>query len=75
MNTQTKTINLAIRGMTCGGCATTVERILADLAGVASVKVDLASARARVNLSADSLTADDIVRAILLAGYDAQVVP
>lgn len=43
-----QTIELNLSGMTCGACAGHVTRGLQSVAGVQSVVVDLAGARARV---------------------------
>lgn len=42
------TLTLDVDGMHCGGCASTVERLLADLPGVRSVEADHREARVRV---------------------------
>ncbi len=40
-----------ITGMTCNGCATTVERALAQVEGVESAKVDLAQSQATIQMN------------------------
>ena len=44
-----RTIDLAIGGMTCAGCAARVEKALKAAPGVGSAEVNLAMARARVS--------------------------
>lgn len=61
---------LAITGMTCGGCASTVTRVLQKVPGVTRAEVDLASERAQVEGSA---AAADLVAAAEAAGFGAQV--
>jgi copper chaperone CopZ len=59
---------LSISGMTCGGCATSVMRVLSQVPGVASAKVDLAEARAIV---AGTAPAAELIAAVRAAGYEA----
>ncbi len=61
---------LNITGMTCGGCARAVERVIRNADPRAGVAVDAASGRAEVS---SALPADTLVRAIEAAGYGAQV--
>ncbi len=65
-----ETVELAISGMTCGGCASTVTRVLSRVAGVTAARVDLARGRASVEGAA---RAEDLVRAVQAAGYDVEV--
>ena len=44
-----QTINLAVGGMTCAGCASTIQRGLAILPGVDGAVVNIATRRATVN--------------------------
>lgn len=61
---------LAITGMTCSGCVAAVTRVLSRVPGVASVEVDLASARAAVAGTADP---QDLLHAVAAAGYGARL--
>ena len=61
---------LAITGMTCKGCVAAVTRVLSRVPGVASVEVDLASARAAV---AGTAEAQELLRAVVAAGYGARL--
>lgn len=47
---QPQTINLAVGGMTCAGCASTIQRGLAILPGVEGAVVNIATRRATVNV-------------------------
>ena len=59
--------DLPIAGMTCASCAGRVEKALANVPGVSSVSVNLATERARVEAAAESLPA--LVEAVQKAGY------
>lgn len=60
---------LLISGMTCGGCASTVTRVLSRVRGVTDATVDLDSGRATV---AGDARAEDLITAVQAAGYGAQ---
>jgi copper chaperone CopZ len=62
---------LSITGMTCGGCAASVTRVLTKLDGVASAQVDLAAANAKVSFDPQVVNLDDLKRAIQGAGFGA----
>ncbi|EFI53081.1 heavy metal-associated domain-containing protein [Afipia sp. 1NLS2] len=62
-------ITLSISGMTCVGCANTVTRVLARVAGVDSATVDFASGRAMV---AGGARLEDLIAAVTAAGYGVQ---
>lgn len=71
MTTQTRIIN--IEGMTCGGCVQGVHTATADIEGLDTMTVELASNQATVTFD-DSLTsAEKIAEAIDDAGFDASV--
>ena len=59
--------DLPIDGMTCASCAGRVEKALANVPGVSSVSVNLATEQARVQAPAQSLPA--LVQAVQQAGY------
>jgi copper chaperone CopZ len=59
-------MRLAISGMTCGGCANTVTRVLTRVPGVDRAEVDLAGAVATVTGSA---SAADLIGAVEAAGF------
>jgi copper chaperone len=56
-----------VSGMTCGGCARSVERAIKSVAPDATVTVDLASGRVSVDGEADEQA---IAQAIDEAGFD-----
>jgi copper chaperone len=67
-NTNAEARQYTVEGMTCGHCVASVREEVAEVAGVRSVDVDLASGRMVVRGNAFS---DDAVRAAVEeAGYD-----
>jgi copper chaperone CopZ len=60
---------LLVSGMTCGGCANTVRRVLNRVPGVTDAIVDLDSGRATVIGGA---RAEDLIAAVQAAGYGAR---
>ncbi|MDN4476113.1 heavy metal-associated domain-containing protein [Demequina sp. SYSU T00192] len=65
-------VELAVSGMTCDGCSSSVEKALTGLTGVRSASVDHASGRAVVLLDAGTAAEDfafDADAAIHDAGY------
>jgi len=65
-------VKLKIDGMTCGGCANAVKRVLSSNPSVTGVTVDLEAGYATVETSADVDPAQ-LVAAVEDAGYDARV--
>ena len=66
---KTSGIALLVSGMTCGGCATAVTRVLSRVSGVTDAIVDLD--RERATVIGDART-EDLIAAVQAAGYDAQ---
>ena len=66
----TRTLDLAIEGMTCASCVGRVERALGRVPGVLQANVNLATERAAVRAAA-SVDHDALVQAIEQAGYHA----
>ncbi|TAN30386.1 MAG: heavy-metal-associated domain-containing protein [Castellaniella sp.] len=64
-----ETTILSVSGMTCGGCANTVTRILSRIPGVAKATVDIKTGQATVRGTA---TSADLVAAVEAAGYGAR---
>jgi Cu+-exporting ATPase len=64
-----RTVDLAIGGMTCAGCAARVEKALKAAPGVSLAEVNLAMARARV--SGEEVSFGRIADAVQKAGYHA----
>ena len=65
-----ETTTLKIRGMTCGGCVASVQRVLGELDGVARADVSLAEARATVEYEPARVKPADLEAAIEDAGYE-----
>lgn len=61
---------LSVSGMTCGGCANTLTRVLSRVPGVTRAEVDLASGRAKVLGTARG---DELLAAVRRAGYGAEI--
>ncbi len=76
MNSQTsndatgEALVLSISGMTCGGCANTLTRVLSRVPGVTRAEVDLANARAQVLGTARP---SELLAAVRRAGYGAEI--
>ena len=67
-----QTLEFAISGMTCAGCVSRVERVLASVPGVEHASVNLATERASVRFSATSQPQPNaLVQATEKAGYHA----
>lgn len=71
--TKPETVKLAISGMSCNSCVTKVDKALRDVKGVRDVKVDLKSESAEVVLASASVKTDALVKAVVKAGFKAQV--
>lgn len=67
----TETVSLDIRGMTCAACVGRVERSLKKVEGVTEASVNLATERATVSYSPDSVSPADLTGAVRAAGYEA----
>lgn len=66
-------VTLVIKGMSCGGCAANVSRILSARSGVAGVAVDLAGGKATVKYRAAETSPAALAAAVTAAGYKAAV--
>lgn len=69
-STATRHWTLPVSGMNCGGCVSRVEKAVASVSGVDQVAVNLATARASFDASADRLP--EVVATLDKAGYPAQ---
>jgi len=65
-----QTLDLPITGMTCGSCATRVERGLKRMPGVLESTVNYAAERAALTIDSAQLTQHDVVRKVRDLGYD-----
>lgn len=59
---------LTVTGMTCGGCAATVQRVLSRVPGVTAAEVDRPAGRVTVQGTAST---GDLVAAVERAGFGA----
>jgi copper ion binding protein len=66
----TQTVNLPVRGMTCGGCARTVEKKLLATSGVSKVTVNLEGGSATVEYDAATVQLDTLANAVRQLGYE-----
>lgn len=64
-----ETVNLAIEGMHCEGCAQIIESVLARLEGVRTSAVSHRDGSARVLFDPARVTREKIAQAIEKAGY------
>ena len=60
---------MKVEGMDCEGCVKSVTRMLSAVAGVSSVDVSLAQARARVTYDPAKAGLAEFKRAVERAGY------
>jgi Cu+-exporting ATPase len=67
---RTEDVTLAVGGMTCASCVGRVERALSAVPGVTEARVNLATERASVRVTAGAATAADLRAAVEGAGYD-----
>jgi Cu+-exporting ATPase len=68
----TQTIQLQLSGMSCAGCAKSIEKALGGVHGVTAVNVNFANEVAAVE--GDKLNSEQLVKAVKDAGYDASVI-
>ncbi|HEX4879813.1 MAG TPA: heavy metal translocating P-type ATPase [Limnobacter sp.] len=67
------TIDIAVGGMSCASCSNAVEKALLSTPGVVSASVNLATEKARIELSTPERLQDALL-AVEKAGYDASVI-
>ncbi|MBI4499833.1 MAG: heavy metal translocating P-type ATPase, partial [Gemmatimonadetes bacterium] len=63
-------ITLPVEGMTCGACALTVQKHLAESPGVKEASVNYATGKATVTLDDSQTRVADLVKAVQDAGYE-----
>ena len=63
-------VTLPVEGMSCASCTSRVEQALADIEGVASATVNLATERADVAFDLNRLRTSDLVQVVEEAGYE-----
>ena len=62
--------NLKISGMTCGGCVSSVNRVISALDGVVKAEVSLEKQDAVVDYDAAKLNLEQIKQAVTEAGFE-----
>ena len=67
-----ETTTLKVDGMSCGGCVKSVTNVLSALPGVARAEVSLEEKSAHVEYEAGRVTREDMKRAIVDAGFEAE---
>ncbi|HEX4843462.1 MAG TPA: heavy metal translocating P-type ATPase [Limnobacter sp.] len=72
-NTSSNTIDIAVGGMSCASCSSAVEKALLATPGVISATVNLATEKARVELSKPERLQDALL-AVEKAGYEASAI-
>ncbi|HEX4918826.1 MAG TPA: heavy metal translocating P-type ATPase [Limnobacter sp.] len=72
-NIPSNTIDIAVGGMSCASCSSAVEKALLATPGVISASVNLATEKARVELSKPELLQDALL-AVVKAGYEASAI-
>lgn len=60
-------VELNVKGMMCGGCASSVEKAIKRVDADAAVKIDLASGKVSIDTKADAKSLGDAIEA---AGYE-----
>lgn len=73
MSSTNHSIDIAITGMSCASCVSTVENALQKIPAVQSASVNLATERAHIEFGNDT-SAQSIVKAVVDAGYGAEVI-
>lgn len=69
--TTTRTITLAVKGMTCGGCVVGTRTVLTRLPGVSTAAVSYAKGTAVVTYDPQKVTVEQMIAAIKKLGYTA----
>jgi copper chaperone CopZ len=64
---------LAVEGMTCGGCVRAVEKKLTSLAGVSAARVNLAGKAAEVDYDAGQVQPAEMAAAVSMLGFETRV--
>lgn len=64
-----QTLILNVLGMTCGGCATSVQNALNDITGVNAVNVDFAAKQAVIEYDDEQVQKPQLIEAVEDAGF------
>lgn len=66
----TQTITLTIEGMTCGGCAKSVNQALQQLVGVNEANANFEQKNATIIFNDEQISINQLIEAIEDAGFD-----
>lgn len=66
-----ETTTIEVKGMSCGGCTSSVTKVLTELPGVARAEVSLAPGQAVVTFDPAQVTRAALCQAIEDAGFEA----
>ncbi|GMR01723.1 MAG: heavy metal translocating P-type ATPase [Acidimicrobiia bacterium] len=69
-----ETLHVALEGMTCSSCVSTIEGALNALPGVVDARVNFASEEATVEVTSGAVDVDQLIAAVSDAGYGAREV-
>lgn len=69
----TVTVRLNTIGLHCPSCSMLVTMQLEDIAGVSAVKSDYASGVTEVSYDPEQASVDDLIGAVVAAGYGAEL--
>ena len=69
----TKTVTIRVKGMTCGGCATSVEKALKSTEGVESARVSFERGRAVIKYDDQKVTVTKLREVINNTGFFCEV--
>jgi copper chaperone len=64
-----RTVTLRVKGMTCGGCATSVEKALKSTEGVQNVRVSFERGKAVIKYDDQRVTVDKLREVIQSTGF------
>jgi copper chaperone CopZ len=69
---ESRTLKIKTTGMHCQSCSMLIQMNLEDLEGVQSAHADVASGMTEVTYDPDAVAVDDLVGAVVAAGYGAE---
>lgn len=72
--TRSERLQFSVQGMSCASCVGNVEGTIADIPGVKSVSVNLATEKATVQIIPGTTTASKIIEAVQARGYQAELI-
>lgn len=72
-SSETKTISVGVEGMTCQGCASSIETAIAAVDGVVDQKVNLEANSASITFDPSQTDAEKLAKVIRDAGYTVSV--